>query len=248
MSKQDIYDILAEVQRIVTDAQDAGWSDAATQSALGSIKNYMNQIGALVDALDPAPPEPTPTPPQFVSPVPPGAIYGRNKWLPGSLGCDLFLKRGSPICAPADCVIEEIIGGQGINGGAEMILALPDKSWAWRFRHVQASTNVRVGTRPKQGQQVGVVMDTSLDLLGAIPAWAVAEAGQQYPDRYQHCDLSVDKGGDQFAPTGGGGGNVDADQWMLSLGYQGVLVSRTPGPTDAGRSLAESIAMMGRPE
>ncbi len=70
-TKQDIYDLLDEVHRIVTNAQDAGWSDAETQSALGSIKDYMNQIGALVHELDA---DPTPAPPP--DPTPPAAITG----------------------------------------------------------------------------------------------------------------------------------------------------------------------------
>ncbi len=65
-TKQDIYDLLDEVHRIVTDAQDAGWSDAETQSALGSIKDYMNQIGALVHELGA---DPTPAPPPDPTPV-----------------------------------------------------------------------------------------------------------------------------------------------------------------------------------
>ncbi len=66
-TKQDIYDLLDEVHRIVTDAQDSGWSDAPTQSALGSIKDYCNQIGALVHELAV---DPTPAPPPDPPPAP----------------------------------------------------------------------------------------------------------------------------------------------------------------------------------
>jgi hypothetical protein len=64
---QDVYDRTAEVYRIVDTAQATGWSDAPTQSALGSIKDYCNQIDALVHELTetpaPAPPpDPAPTP------------------------------------------------------------------------------------------------------------------------------------------------------------------------------------------
>jgi hypothetical protein len=213
----------------------------------GPIDPYMNQVLDAWEHLTPTPPPPAPV--QFVSPCPPGAIYGKTKWLPGSFGCDLFLPRGTPIYAPADCVVEELIGGQGISGGAEMILSLADHSWAWRYRHVQGVSGLRVGSRPTQGQQVGIVMDTSLDQLGNVPAWAVQAAGRPFPDKYQHLDLSVDKGTNQFAPTGGGGGNQDADVWMLGMvKYQGILIERTPGPTDAGIGIGAAIQMMGRPE
>lgn len=190
------------------------------------------QVEALEGATPPEPPAP-----QFVSPIKAGCVYGATKWLPGSTGVDLFCRRGTPVVAPADCVVEEVIGGQGISGGAEIILALPDKTWAWRYRHVQA--NVTLNQRVQQGQQVAVVGDTSLDQLGPVPAWA-----QPVEDQYQHLDLSVDQGTDRFNPQGGGGGNVDADQWLEALGYQGRKLARTPGPPDAGRSMAESIRLM----
>ena len=54
------------------------------------------------------------------------------------------------------------------------------------------------------------------------------------PDRYQHLDLSVNRGTDQFSPQGGGGGNYPAFQWLAELGYQGRILARTPGPPDSG--------------
>ena len=211
---------------------------------IGPIDDEAREGLELATLLPDDPPPPPPPAPQFVSPVPNGAVYGKTKWLPGSLGCDLFLKRGTPVVAPADCVIEEVIGGQGISGGAELILALPDRSWAWRYRHVQAVSGIRVGSQVRQGQTVATILDTSLDTLGAIPAWAQQQAGGPFPDGWEHCDLSVDRGGDQFAPTGGGGGNVSAYQWIAGLGYQGRVLERTPGPPDAGIGFDDAIRFM----
>ncbi len=216
---------------------------------VGPFADVADQIDALLDE-EPSPPVPVPPPPafQFASPIANGAVYGKTKWLPGSLGCDLFVPRGTPVVAPADCVIEEVIGGSGLQGGDELILALPDHSWAWRYRHTAATHPV--GYHAKQGEQVGVVNDPSLDQLGRIPAWAIAQAGGHWPDGWQHLDLSVNQGTDQFSPQGGGGGNTSSYAWLQTLDYQGTVLSRTPGPPDAGMSLEEAVAFMtpkGRP-
>jgi hypothetical protein len=126
-------------------------------------------------------------------------------------------------------LVREVVSGTGLNGGAELILQAQDGSYAWRYRHVQAA--VQVGQFVYQGQWVAVVGDGSLDSLGPIPtAWRQ----WPFPDGWQHLDLSVNQGTDQFAPTGGGGGNIDSAQWMQALGYEGTLITRTPGPPDAG--------------
>jgi hypothetical protein len=228
---QQLREMVAQAQadRCAYDANKAQYQASMVQIMdhdIGPIYDVAQQIEDLL----PKAPEPTPEPTaQFVSPIPNGAVYGQTKWLPGSLGCDLFIPRGTSVVAPADCVVEEVIPGVGLNGGAEVILALPDKSWAWRYRHVQAT--VTVGQQVSQGQQVAAVGDSSLDQLGPIPS-----AWRQFPfsDGWQHLDLSVNQGTDQFAPTGGGGGNVDASSWMQGLGYQGTLITRTPGPPDSG--------------
>lgn len=245
-SLPDVLDIDAEIRRIIADAQRTGWSGAAVQSALGAIVNYTEQIDAAVQAaIQPAPtptPTPTPTPPTFVLPVANGGVFGRTKWLPGSKGCDIFLPRGTAVVAPCDCKVEEVIGGTGLQGGAEIILATLDRAWAWRYRHVKA--NVTVGQAVMQGQVVAAILDPSLDQLGAIPQWAQQQAGGAFPDGWQHLDLSVDRGSDQFAPTGGGGGNTDACSWLQSLNYAGKLLARTPGPPDAGVGLEDAKVMM----
>lgn len=250
----DIHGITQEVRRLVAVAQGEAVSATMTKAEIlaaldrirgvdvGPVIDYMLQIDALVDD---APPPTPPTPPaQFLAPMPAGAIFGAAKWLPGSLGTDMFCAEGTELAAPADCIIEEVIPGQGISGGAELILALPDKSYAWRWRHVQAVTGIRVGLTVTQGQTCAVVRDRSLDVLGNVPLWAVQAAGQPFPSKYQHCDLSVDRRTDQFSPQGGGGGNYDADQWLRDIGYQGIQIPRTPGPPDAGMGLVESVRLM----
>src|SRR5262249_7516301 len=53
------------------------------------------------------------------------------------------------------------------------------------------------------------------------------------PDGYQHLDLSINRPGhQQFSPQGGGGGDINAAQWLQSMGYQGRVVGRTPGPQE----------------
>ncbi len=243
---QAIKDLTAQMRGMVAQAQADRCAYNATKATyqksmatimdhdVGPFADVADQIDALLD-------EPSPPPPQFVAPLPAGAVYGQTKWLPGSLGCDLFCKRGSPVFAPADCLVEEIIPGQGISGGAELILSLPDRSWAWRYRHVQATTGLRVGQTVLQGRAVAQILDTSLDQLCAPPV-------QGFPDGWQHLDLSVNQGTDQFSPQGGGGGNTRSYDWLQSLGYLGAVRARTPGPTDCGMTVTEAQALLGTVE
>ncbi len=237
----EIADLAGESIRVLDQARfiDRGIDNDTAWSEIGSIADYLHRI------LDLSADGPVPTPPppvaQFVSPVPNGGVLGQTKWLPGSLGCDIFLPRGTSVVAPCDCVVEEVIPGQGISGGAELIISLPDHSYAWRWRHVQALGSVRVGLQFPQGHALATINDTSLDQLGRIPAWAGT-----MPDQWQHLDLSVNRGTDQFAPTGGGGGNMSAYLWLAGLGYTGRVLGRTPGPPDAGFSFAEARRLMGR--
>ncbi len=201
---------------------------------IGPIDDLARECQELLPKVNPPGPEPGP---QFVSPFPTGAIYGKKKWLFGSLGCDGFCPRRTQIAAPADMVIEEVIRGQGINGGAEIIAATPDKSWAWRWRHVQAFPGITVGYRVPQGQAFAYVMDTSLDMLCPQPVGG-------FPDGWQHWDFSVNKGTDRFSPQGGGGGNYSAYQWLQEVGYQGTVMEKTPGPPSCGMSAEESIHLL----
>jgi hypothetical protein len=55
-----IKDIAMEVQRIVTAAQRSGWSKPDVQSSLGAIKDYQDEIKALLGQEPPVPPGPQP--------------------------------------------------------------------------------------------------------------------------------------------------------------------------------------------
>ncbi len=195
---------------------------------LGPISDVFDQLEATLPKAEPVP-EPPPPPPasQFALPIGDGAVYGKTKWLVGSLGCDMFVKRGTPVYSPDDCIVEEVIPGVGASGGAEIIVSKPDHSWAWRYRHVQAT--VRLNDRVSRGQMVATVFDESMDWLGHTPP------GFPAPDNYQHLDLSVAKGTNQFSPQGGGGGNYNSYTWLQEQGYKGTVVARTPGPNDASR-------------
>ncbi len=242
---QAIKDLTQQMRAMVSQAQVDRCAYNATKATyqksmatimdhdVGPFADVADQIDALLD--EPSPPPP----PQFVAPLPAGAVYGKTKWLPGSLGCDLFCKRGTPVVAPADCVIEEVIGGSGLQGGDELILSLPDHSWTWRYRHTAATHPV--GYRAKQGEQVGVVNDPSLDQLCGPPV-------VNMPDGWQHLDLSVAVGTDQFSPQGGGGGNASSYAWLQGIGYQGTVLNRTPGPTDCGLTVAAAQALLGTVE
>src|SRR4051812_41240528 len=73
----------------------------------------------LTQVLGEAPFTPPARPP-LVAPVESGAVYGVQKWLGHSLGCDLFLRRGAQVVAPAAGVIKEVIPGDGLHGGDEL--------------------------------------------------------------------------------------------------------------------------------
>jgi hypothetical protein len=244
---QDILDTADEIIRLVGVAQADRCPYNATKAQYQASMNQVmnNDIGPIADwaqhikdvaGSPPKPPEPGPTPgPTFALPCVQNGVLGQTKWLAGSLGCDVFVPDGSPAMACCDGVIEEVIGGVGLSGGAEMILSAPDKSVAFRYRHTQA--NVQVGQAVTAGQVIGRFHDDSLNTLCPQPVTG-------YPGGWQHCDLSVNSGTDQFAPTGGGGGNVSSYQWLIAHGYQGTVVARTPGPPSCGMAVEEAIVMM----
>lgn len=206
------------------------------QASLGLVWEHAQQgLIALEDTAPVPEPEPPPSGPAF--PILAGTIFGQTKWLPGSTGCDLFWNRGEPIYAPLDSTIRRIVWGTGIQGGAEIILATPDNAWAWRYRHVYADASLHVGQAVARGQALGIVYDTSLDQLCAPPV-------QSFPDGWQHLDLSVNRGTDQFSAQGGGGGNTNAYAWLKAIGYTGREMSRTPGPTSCGFGTAKAQAMV----
>ena len=218
--------------RVRAESEGDAWDMIGSQVAdpdtglLVTIERLAGATGPDVPTPEPTPPPPGPAP--MVAPISNGAPYGRTKWKPGSLGCDMFAMRGTPVLAPADCVVRlvnrdaaaEIPGENG-----EIILATPNNSMAWRYRHVKPIHDLRVGDTIDGGEKVAEVWDPAMDLLGSTPNWA-----GKMPDRYQHLDLSVNQGTDRFSPEGGGGGNVSAFEWLQSVGYQGRVLQRTPGP------------------
>lgn len=152
----------------------------------------------------------------FVSPVADGGVYGAQKWSSamGSNGVDIFVPRGTPVRAPVSGTLQ-----QGQNG---QLILVGDNGYNFAFRHGQTTAQGRV----QAGQQIGIVNDPGLDMLGNAP-WG------NMPDKYQHLELSVSRGSPYFPATPGGGGNVDAAQWLDSIGYRGSKISKTPGPPDA---------------
>ncbi len=202
-------------------------ANPAAEWPAGTLETADDALDAALSGMPVDPPTPAPPPaPQFVAPLDAGALYGQTKWLPGSLGCDLFVPRGTPVYAVCDGVIEEVLGGEGLTGGDEFILAPHDRSLGFRYRHCPCA--VTQGTSVTQGQRIGQVWDPSLEELGPVPPWFPA------PDGWQHLDWSVAYGTDQFSPEGGGGGNVRSYDWLQAVGYQGTVWTRTPGPPDAG--------------
>ncbi len=152
----------------------------------------------------------------FASPLPSGGVYGAQKWSSnmGSNAVDIFVRRGSPVSAPVSGTIQ-----QGMNG--QLILA-GDNGWNFAFRHGMTTAQGHV----QEGQQIGIVNDPGLDSLGRAP-WG------NMPDNYQHLEMSVSRGSPNFPGTPGGGGNVDAAQFLNQIGYQGQEIPKTPGPPDA---------------
>jgi len=150
-----------------------------------------------------------------ILPVPSGGVYGATKWSSsmGSNAVDIFVRRGTPVTAPVSGTLQ-----QGQNG---QLILVGDNGLSFAFRHGQTTAQGHV----QAGQQIGVVNDPGMDMLGR-PGFG------QMPDGYQHLELSVSRG-NYFPGTPGGGGNIDAAQWLESQGYRGTKMQRTPGPPDA---------------
>lgn len=153
---------------------------------------------------------------QFAPVLPGGGVYGAQKWSSsmGSNAVDIFVPRGTPVTAPVSGTLQ-----MGQNG---QLILVGDNGWNFAFRHGQTQAQGHVS----KGQQIGVVNDPSLESLGNAP-WG------NMPDKYQHLELSVSQGSPSFPGIPGGGGNVDAAQWLEQQGYQGSKIGRTPGPPDA---------------
>jgi hypothetical protein len=155
----------------------------------------------------------------------PDGVYGQSKWLPGSQGTDIFMRRGSPITAKTGGQVLYATGGTGLSGGSDTIAQFDDGTVA-RFRHVQPG--LQAGSRFSAGQTIATIGDSSMDMLNPQVAGQIGA-----PDGYQHLDLSINAPGHtQFSPQGGGGGDIPAAQWLQQHGYRGRVVGRTPGPQE----------------
>jgi hypothetical protein len=155
----------------------------------------------------------------------PEGVYGQSKWLPGSQGTDIFMRRGSPITAKTGGQVLYATGGTGLSGGSDTIAQFDDGTVA-RFRHVQPG--LQAGSRFSAGQTIATIGDSSMDMLNPQVAGQIGA-----PDGYQHLDLSINQPGHtQFSPQGGGGGDISAAQWLQQHGYRGRVVGRTPGPQE----------------
>jgi hypothetical protein len=155
----------------------------------------------------------------------PEGVFGQSKWLPGSQGTDIFMRRGSPITAKTGGQVLYATGGTGLSGGSDTIAQFDDGTVA-RFRHVQPG--LQAGSRFSAGQTIATIGDSSMDMLNPQVAGQIGA-----PDGYQHLDLSINAPGHtQFSPQGGGGGDIPAAQWLQQHGYRGRVVPRTPGPQE----------------
>lgn len=160
---------------------------------------------------------------QYAAPIGPNTIRGTGKWMPGR-GIDLFARRGEPIYAIQDGTVEAVGGIQSPAGQVGSILLRGQDGINAQYTHVQPS--VPPG-RVRKGQQIGVVGDSSMDMLGAYPGM---------PDGFQHLDFQVGHGGPWMIV----GGDIDANQFLSTVGYRGQQIQgSTRGPNGAGGGMGQ---------
>ncbi|HLH25203.1 MAG TPA: hypothetical protein VK066_21995 [Chloroflexota bacterium] len=148
--------------------------------------------------------------------LPPGGLYGRHKWVPGSNGVDVFLPRGTEVRAPvAGLVVAPAAVVLPFPPPVPSVALRGDSGLSFFMGHVQPL--VYPGTQVQAGDLLAVIDDPGLDQL--------TSAGPG-PSGWQHVDLNVSDVG-AFTWYGG---DVPASQWLQGTGYQGTLVDRTPGP------------------
>jgi hypothetical protein len=157
-------------------------------------------------------------------------LAGRQKWLAGSTGCDLFVRRGTVVRAPQEGTFHfQMLPVPGIGAIGEWMLEYPDGR-AVRGRHC-AQPQVANGARVTRGQPLCIVSDQTMDML----RWPAGYPAP--PDGYQHLDISLASSVSRLNPAGGAGGDVDADTHIWSKG--GIpnirLIDRTPGPMEGSR-------------
>ncbi len=154
----------------------------------------------------------------FAPPLPPGGIYGDQKWQPGN-GIDVFVQRGTPIFAMFDGVVEPNPASiPSPVGPVPSFLLRGANGLTMQATHAQMTARGQV----RKGQQIGVVNDPGLDILGPY---------QGMPDGFQHLDLTIGHGG-PFQVTGG---DLNAKMALEVSGYQGRRVpGATRGPNGGG--------------
>jgi hypothetical protein len=131
--------------------------------------------------------------------------------MPGN-GIDIFVRRGTPVYAMFDGTVEP--NPQSIPspmGPVPSFLLRGTNGLTMQATHAQMTARGPV----RKGQQIGVVNDPGLDILGPY---------QGMPDGFQHLDLTIGHGG-PFQVTGG---DIHAGVALESTGYQG---RRIPGST-----------------
>ena len=165
-----------------------------------------------------APPVSAAEPPADLFPdwLPSGGLYGREKWVPGSNGVDVFLPRGTEIRAPvAGLVVAPASMVQPAPPPVPAVALRGDNGLSFYMGHVRAL--VPAGARVAAGALLAVIDDPALDRLGSDGPG---------PSGWQHVDLNVSLQG-RFTWYGG---DVPASPWLQQTGYEGTLVDRTPAP------------------
>jgi len=132
-----------------------------------------------------------------------GAVYGTSKWS-GSTAADLFVPAGTVIRAPIAGTVSSS-SASGPEGSHPIIYLRGDDGTVLRFLHDQATASGHV----QAGQPIGTVGDSTLTAA------------------YQHVDLSVSRTGNFQA--GPGGGEIDARQWLASIGFKGTQIQGRTG-------------------
>ena len=181
------------------------------QPPSSAIAAALEQTGQQGDAAPAAAPAVEPYPGW----LPAGGLYGRQKWVPGSNGVDVFLPRGTEIRAP--------VAGVVVNP-AEVMRPYPppipsvalrgDDGLSFYLGHVRPQ--VYPSTEVQAGDVIAVLDDPTLDQIGSLGPG---------PSGWQHVDLNVSRS--MFTWYGG---DIPASSWLQSTGYEGTLVDQTPGP------------------
>lgn len=161
---------------------------------------------------------------EFAPPLPPGGIYGDSKWTgPGTRGTDIFVRRGTPIFAMFDGVVQSNpMPIPSPAGPVPSFILQGSNGISAQMTHAQMTAQGRV----RKGQQIGIVNDPGMDMLGQYPGM---------PDGFQHLDLTMGHGGGPFPLQGG---DIHAGMALEQSGYQGQRISgSTRGPNGGGGSM-----------